>query len=194
MIFRATRQGARRNGARGSRASSWRARRRRSASSCSLIFKPSARTTLEGRPVSYPGSPAIAQTLMRAQDRIALCEANADERGALIAALGRDGRLSIAGADGYVALNAYLPPKERRGIVLIDPPFEAPDEAGAVVRALERALRKWPTGLTSRGGRSATLEATPVFSTRSPRSARQTSCGSNLILALGRPARMARSR
>ena len=100
----------------------------------------------EGRPLSYPGSPAIAQTLMRAQDRMALCEANPDEREALIAALGRDGRLSIVGTDGYVALNAYLPPKERRGIVLIDPPFEAPDEASAVERALERALRKWPSG------------------------------------------------
>ena len=100
----------------------------------------------EGRPVSYPGSPAIAQTLIRAQDRIALCEANPDERAALIAALGRDGRLSIVGTDGYVALNAYLPPKERRGIVLIDPPFEAPGEAGSIVHALERALRKWPTG------------------------------------------------
>ena len=64
----------------------------------------------------------------------------------MVAALGRDGRLSIVGADGYVALNAYLPPKERRGIVLIDPPFEAPDEADGIVRALERALRKWPTG------------------------------------------------
>ena len=94
----------------------------------------------EGRPLSYPGSPAIAQTLMRAQDRIALCEANPDEREALIAALGRDGRLSIVGTDGYVALNAYLPPKERRGIVLIDPPFEAPDEAAAVERALERGF------------------------------------------------------
>jgi 23S rRNA (adenine2030-N6)-methyltransferase len=100
----------------------------------------------EGRPVSYPGSPAIAQTLMRAEDRIALCEANADERAALIAALGRDRRLSIVGTDGYVALNAYLPPKERRGVVLIDPPFEAPDEADSIVRALVRALRKWPTG------------------------------------------------
>ena len=100
----------------------------------------------EGRPFSYPGSPAIAQTLMRAQDRIALCEANPDEREALIAALGRDGRLSIVGTDGYVALNAYLPPKERRGVVLIDPPFEAPDEAVAVERALERALGKWPAG------------------------------------------------
>jgi 23S rRNA (adenine2030-N6)-methyltransferase len=83
---------------------------------------------------------------MRAQDRLALCEANPDEREALIAALGRDGRLSIVGTDGYVALNAYLPPRERRGIVLIDPPFEAPGEADDIVRALERALRKWPTG------------------------------------------------
>ena len=100
----------------------------------------------EGRPFSYPGSPAIAQTLLRAQDRIALCEVNPDEREGLIAALGRDGRLSIAGTDGYVALNAYLPPKERRGAVLIDPAFEASDEAAAVERALERALGKWPTG------------------------------------------------
>jgi 23S rRNA (adenine2030-N6)-methyltransferase len=99
-----------------------------------------------GRPVCYPGSPAIAQTLMRAQDRIALCEANPDEREALIAALGRDGRLSIVGTDGFVALNAYLPPKERRGIALIDPPFETPGDAASIVRALERALRKWPTG------------------------------------------------
>jgi 23S rRNA (adenine2030-N6)-methyltransferase len=101
----------------------------------------------DGRPISYPGSPAIAQTLMRAQDRIALCEANPDEREALIAALGRDGRLSIVGMDGYVALDAYLPPKERRGLVLIDPPFEAPNEASAVERALERALHKWPAGV-----------------------------------------------
>jgi len=100
----------------------------------------------EGRPVAYPGSPAIAQTLMRAQDRIALCEANPDEREALIAALGRDRRLSIVSTDGYIALNAYLPPKERRGVILIDPPFEAPGEAGGIVHALERALRKWPTG------------------------------------------------
>jgi 23S rRNA (adenine2030-N6)-methyltransferase len=100
----------------------------------------------EGRPVAYPGSPAIAQTLMRAQDRIALCEASPDEREALIAALGRDRRLSIVSTDGYVALNAYLPPKERRGVILIDPPFEAPGEAGGIVHALERALRKWPTG------------------------------------------------
>ena len=81
-----------------------------------------------GAPASYPGSPAIAQALMRPQDRIALCEAHPEERERLVAALGRDGRLSIVGTDGYVALNAYLPPKERRGLVLVDPPFEQPDE------------------------------------------------------------------
>ncbi|MGB7975075.1 MAG: 23S rRNA (adenine(2030)-N(6))-methyltransferase RlmJ [Roseiarcus sp.] len=127
----------------------------------------------EGRPLSYPGSPAIAQTLMRPQDRIALCEANPDEREALIAALGRDGRLSIVGTDGYVALNAYLPPKERRGVVLIDPPFEAPDEAAAVEHALERALHKWPAGT--------------FIAWRPVREARADSRFLNSIAALGAP-------
>jgi 23S rRNA (adenine2030-N6)-methyltransferase len=98
-------------------------------------------------PGSYPGSPAIAQALLRPQDRIALCEADPEEREKLIAALGRDKRLSIVGTDGYVALNAYIPPQERRGLVLIDPPFEAPDESRRVERALELALRKWSTGV-----------------------------------------------
>ncbi len=100
-----------------------------------------------GTPAYYPGSPAIAQTLMRPQDRIALCEAHPEEREWLVAALGHDGRLSIVGTDGFVALNAYLPPKERRGLVLIDPPFEAANEGERVEQALARALRKWPTGI-----------------------------------------------
>jgi 23S rRNA (adenine2030-N6)-methyltransferase len=100
----------------------------------------------EGRPLSYPGSPALAQALLRPQDRIALCEAHPEEREALIAALGRDARLSIVGTDGYIALNAYVPPKERRGLVLIDPPYEEGDEAKRVETALSRALSKWPRG------------------------------------------------
>ncbi len=100
-----------------------------------------------GMPASYPGSPAIAQALLRPQDRIALCEAHPEEREMLVAALGRDRRLSIVGTDGYVALNAYCPPKERRGLVLIDPPFEEPDELKRVEEALARAIRKWPTGI-----------------------------------------------
>jgi 23S rRNA (adenine2030-N6)-methyltransferase len=101
----------------------------------------------DGAPSSYPGSPAIAQTLMRPQDRIALSEAHPEERAKLIAALGHDGRLSIVGTDGYVALNAYVPPKERRGLALIDPPFEQPDELARLNEALSRALRKWPRGV-----------------------------------------------
>jgi 23S rRNA (adenine2030-N6)-methyltransferase len=100
-----------------------------------------------GRPTSYPGSPAIAQELLRDHDRIALCEAHSEERERLSAVLGRDERLRIAGIDGYVALNAYVPPKERRGIVLIDPPYEAVDEARRVETALARALAKWPRGV-----------------------------------------------
>jgi 23S rRNA (adenine2030-N6)-methyltransferase len=100
----------------------------------------------EGRPVSYPGSPALAQALLRVQDRLALCEAHPQERAALAAAIGRDARVRIAEADGYAALNAYVPPIERRGLVLIDPPYEAPDEAKKVETALARALAKWPRG------------------------------------------------
>jgi 23S rRNA (adenine2030-N6)-methyltransferase len=99
-----------------------------------------------GMPASYPGSSAVAQTLLRAQDRIALCETHPEEKEKLIAALGRDARLSIVGTDGYVALNAYCPPRERRGLVLIDPPFETPDEPKRVEEALARAIRKWPSG------------------------------------------------
>ena len=101
----------------------------------------------EGRPAAYPGSPAIAQKLLRPQDRLALCEAHPEERAALVAALGRDRRLSIVGTDGYVALNAYAPPKERRGLALIDPPYEAADESARVETALKRALTKWPRGV-----------------------------------------------
>ncbi|MGO9743185.1 MAG: 23S rRNA (adenine(2030)-N(6))-methyltransferase RlmJ [Roseiarcus sp.] len=101
----------------------------------------------DGRPLSYPGSPAIAQALLRPQDRIALSEAHPEEREKLVAALGRDARLSIVGTDGYVALNAYVPPKERRGLVLIDPPYEATDEAERVEQALAKALAKWPRGV-----------------------------------------------
>src|SRR6516165_6386328 len=101
----------------------------------------------DGRPLSYPGSPAIAQAILRAEDRIALSEAHAEERAKLVAALGRDRRLNIVGTDGYVALNAYLPPKERRGLVLIDPPFEDPGELEHLETALAQALRKWPAGV-----------------------------------------------
>jgi 23S rRNA (adenine2030-N6)-methyltransferase len=100
-----------------------------------------------GRPASYPGSPAIAQAMLRADDRLALSEAHPKEHERLMLALGRDRRLRISSADGYQSLNAWTPPAERRGLALIDPPYEATDEAERVVEALGKALRKWPRGV-----------------------------------------------
>jgi 23S rRNA (adenine2030-N6)-methyltransferase len=100
-----------------------------------------------GRPASYPGSPALAQRLLRSDDRLALCEAHVEEYERLMVALGRDRRLRISSADGYVSLNAYVPPVERRGLALIDPPYEAVDDAARVEAALAKALAKWPRGV-----------------------------------------------
>jgi 23S rRNA (adenine2030-N6)-methyltransferase len=101
----------------------------------------------EGAPKIYPGSPAIAQTLLRSQDRLILCEAHPQEARALAAALGRDRRVKAIEIDGWTALKAYVPPPERRGLVLIDPPFEAADEFARMREGLGTAHAKWPTGV-----------------------------------------------
>ena len=102
--------------------------------------------TASGGGGRYPGSPVIAQELLRAQDRLSLCEMHSEDRASLVANLGRDRRLTIVEGDGYGALKAWLPPPERRGLVLIDPAFEDPKESEHVETALARALTKWPTG------------------------------------------------
>ncbi len=103
-------------------------------------------TDPDGRPSFYPGSPAIAQTLLRPQDRIALCELHPVDAGALKRNMGRDRRVKITALDGYMGLNAFVPPPERRGLVLIDPPFESRDEFDRMATALAGAYRKWPSG------------------------------------------------
>lgn len=105
----------------------------------------------DGRPDAYPGSPAIAARLLRPQDRMSLCELHPADAGALRRNMGRvhprDRRTAIVAIDGYTGLNAYVPPPERRGLVLIDPPFEDRNEFGRLAKALVRALNKWPTGV-----------------------------------------------
>jgi 23S rRNA (adenine2030-N6)-methyltransferase len=101
----------------------------------------------EGRPALYPGSPLIAARLMREQDRAIFCELRPDAYDALRYRFGRDARVKTIHIDGYAALGAYVPPKERRGLVLIDPPFERPDEFEAMFSAFHGAYRKWPTGV-----------------------------------------------
>ena len=94
----------------------------------------------------YPGSPALAAALLRKQDRMIFCEAHPDVANALKAHLGRDKRAKIIEIDGFIGLGAYVPPVERRGLVLIDPPFESRDEFAHILSRLDTALRKWPTG------------------------------------------------
>ncbi|MGH8123036.1 MAG: 23S rRNA (adenine(2030)-N(6))-methyltransferase RlmJ, partial [Rudaea sp.] len=96
----------------------------------------------------YPGSPLIASLLMRATDRAALCELQPDEAAKLKALFAHDARVGVHQRDGYVALEGLLPPKERRGLVLIDPPFEVQHaEFGLIRDALESAYARWPTGI-----------------------------------------------
>jgi len=95
---------------------------------------------------TYPGSPALVRAWLRRQDRMIACEREAGAADAL-AKMRPDVRVKAVAIDGYTALNAYVPPRERRGLVLIDPPFEQADEFDRLGNALAAAHRKWPTGI-----------------------------------------------
>ena len=95
----------------------------------------------------YPGSPALLRHWLRTQDRMVACEAEPAAARALANRMRGDNRIKAMAIDGYTALNAYVPPKERRGLVLIDPPFEQTDEFTRLEQALAGAHRKWPTGI-----------------------------------------------
>jgi 23S rRNA (adenine2030-N6)-methyltransferase len=96
---------------------------------------------------AYPGSPLIARALLRPQDRMVACEVAPGPRKQLIAALRRDEQARVVDLDGWTALPAFVPPKERRGLVLIDPPFEQPDEFTRLADGFAGAYAKWPTGI-----------------------------------------------
>jgi len=95
----------------------------------------------------YPGSPAIAAALLRPQDRLVAIEKHPEEVAHLKAALAGVRQARVEEADGYKRLAALLPPPERRGLVLIDPPFEAADEFAAEVGALHAGLNRFATGI-----------------------------------------------
>ena len=94
----------------------------------------------------YPGSPEIAARLLREADRIQLCELHEADAVTLDARYARDNRVKVDHRDGYAALPALLPPRERRGLVLIDPPFEHRDEMAHMAEAALAAIERWPTG------------------------------------------------
>jgi 23S rRNA (adenine2030-N6)-methyltransferase len=97
---------------------------------------------------AYPGSPLLAALALRPEDRLVLCETQPDEAAALRTLFRDDRRAHVHARDGYAALNALLPPSEKRGLVLIDPPFEAQEgEFAAIEAALGSAHARWPNGV-----------------------------------------------
>jgi len=95
----------------------------------------------------YPGSPALALALTRPLDRLIFCELHPDALAALRACVGLDRRAKVVALDGYTGLKAFIPPVERRGLLLVDPPFEAPDEFERLTTALVAAHEKWREGI-----------------------------------------------
>jgi len=107
---------------------------------------------------AYPGSPWLLAHALRAEDRIAACELLPDEAAALKSNFARDARVAVHQRDGYAAIKAILPPKYvdkgggalrfARGLVLVDPPYEAQlDEFDAAMAALREALQRWPQAM-----------------------------------------------
>jgi 23S rRNA (adenine2030-N6)-methyltransferase len=94
----------------------------------------------------YPGSPALIAAALRPEDRAVCNELIPAEARALTRDICSSGNLRIEVGDGYAALRAHLPPAERRGLVLIDPPYESADELTSLTAALADAHRRWPTG------------------------------------------------
>ena len=100
----------------------------------------------DGRLRVYPGSPALALALLRADDRLIASELHPEDVALLREALRRDRRAKVLALDGWQAIRALLPPKERRGLVLIDPPFEEPGELDRLIQGVTDGLRRFATG------------------------------------------------
>jgi len=97
---------------------------------------------------SYPGSPLIAAQLLRDSDRLMVCELQNAEIASLRQLFARDARVAVHQRDGYQAMSALLPPPEKRGLVLIDPPFEAQEQEFRVIEeALAAAHKRFANGV-----------------------------------------------
>jgi len=144
-----------------------------------------------GRLRIYPGSPTLIRALLRPQDRLIACELEPKAHLALARNLRGDSRVKILELDGWVALNAYVPPKERRGLVFVDPPFEAGSDFSNLVSGLTAAHRKWATGIYAlwyplKGRRDADLLARRLGRAGLPKVLR----AEILVAPLGDPARL----
>ena len=95
----------------------------------------------------YPGSPVLVRQLLRNQDRLTAIELHPEDARQLKARFAGDIQVRVIELDGWLALGAHLPPKERRGMVLVDPPFEQEGEFERIVSGLQKAHRRWPGGI-----------------------------------------------
>ncbi len=103
--------------------------------------------TAERPPRWYPGSPRIARTLLRPRDRLFAAELHPEDAQALMREFRNDDQAVIKRMDGYEAIKAWLPPESRRGLVLVDPPFERKDEFAALLKGLKDGHRRFATGV-----------------------------------------------
>lgn len=95
---------------------------------------------------NYPGSPLIAATLMRDQDRFFANELHPEDTETLAHNLRGFQNVYVTMEDAYQSIRAHIPPTERRGLILIDPPFEKPDEFESLVKQMDEWKKRWPTG------------------------------------------------
>jgi len=102
-----------------------------------------------GTILAYPGSPAVARSLLREQDRLIACELHPEDVVVLRQTFRNDKQTHIHHRDGYAALKALLPFAEKRGLILIDPPFEQPDEYEALVSAAKRINAIFPMAMVA---------------------------------------------
>ena len=94
----------------------------------------------------YPGSPVVTKALLRGPDRMTAIEKHPADVFALKTRFSGDFQVRVIELDGWLALGAHVPPKEKRGLVLVDPPFEEDGEFERMAASLQRAYRRWPGG------------------------------------------------
>jgi 23S rRNA (adenine2030-N6)-methyltransferase len=108
-----------------------------------------ARVAAAGFPARYPGSPSLIRALLRADDRLTLCELHPDDHATLRRRFAGDAQVGVHKRDAYEAVAALTPFAERRGLILLDPPFEREDEFGNLARAIATLRHRFRAGIVA---------------------------------------------
>lgn len=109
------------------------------------LYHDMVRTDLGKR--HYPGSPLLAARMLRPQDRLVANELHPEDVTTLRRNLPRSGNVQVTNLDAYECIRAHIPPREKRGIVLIDPPFEKTDEFQTLIKQMQEWKKRFATGV-----------------------------------------------